>query len=441
MGSRSDLRANLQKGWESMHELYVHEEQPPVKEAPSETTLCSRVGHCVCSGLGLKALCCHRRLVQFLRPLFTPKRKRKKQEGQAKQVELSAAEKAKQELLLTHRKLLTEAFIVLRVAHEGSVEQADGAEAPFQDLGRSWSEMALQALGCTSDPAAQQPLWMHIGHLNLTTWSMAVLPLDLDAEPRHDGLLRLNVKRPYGAADSLTYFTAALDFNLTLNVTAYVIVSDNRVLGLPEMIPDWILVQKLESIPSSRFWDGWQSEEDNRKQRELAKAQKAAGRKRGGRQAAKSEPAPKRRRRPAEDGHAAEYATDNAADLEESVGGAADEGAQDPFFDGFDFAIDDPLDDESRERLERQDDLLRELLGDTSDKHSEGSKEDDLLQELQELEEISAANDGEREACVGQTDSSLQFIVQYRCARTVIECVGKLLNDVCSAQEFLHLSF
>ena len=268
-GQRSDFRANLVTEWERMHELCVHDEQTTIQGDEKTGTVCARLGICVCEGLGLKALRCHRRLVELLRPQFTPRRKRKK--NTAAPAPMSQLEKDRQTALATHRRLLQEGFIVLRLEHKPEVRFATGSEAPFQFLSPAWTNMALRSLGTTAQPDELPTVWIHLGHLNFTTWSMAVLVLEEDPEPRADGLLRLVVKQPYRACDALSCFLECMDFSVSWNVTVYNIVSDDRVLTLQEMVPNWVLVRPLPSISSACFWKGWEVEEDIRKEQEMAK--------------------------------------------------------------------------------------------------------------------------------------------------------------------------
>ena len=76
---------------------------------------------------------------------------------------------------------------------------------------------------------------------------MAVLQLLFGEQDREDGCVKLLVNQPFKASDALSLWSSMVDINLRWLVTAYTIVSDNRELRLPEMVPNWVLV-KLQSI-------------------------------------------------------------------------------------------------------------------------------------------------------------------------------------------------
>ena len=297
--NRSDLRSAVLSKWEQMHELYVHAEQPQDDRATEPPSMCQRWGMCVCSGLGLKSFRFHSALVKFLKPSFTPRRRsRKKQpDGTFKTVDLPPSEKAQQAVLTTHRLMLREAFIVLRLEHKSVCSATPEGRSPFahRSLHPAWSDLAMRALGSAADASDVKTVWLHVGHVNFTTWNLAVLSLTEDAEERDDGCLRLSVGKPYKAADSLAFFPGTIDFTLNWNVTVFNIVSDDRVVTIPEMVPNWVLVKELKSVPAACFWKGWEIEE------ELAKAaqEKAAKERARKRKAtATSTPTAKRARRP-----------------------------------------------------------------------------------------------------------------------------------------------
>ena len=146
---------------------------------------------------------------------------------------------------------------MLRLEHKGlSREGGGGALDVHQVLHQSWSDMALRALGTTDNTDDLNVVWLHVGHVNFTTWNFAILSLSEDGEERADGCVRLVVGQPCKALDSLAFFSGAIDFSLSWDVTVYHLVSDDRVLTLPEMVPNWVLVKELKSIPSACFWQG-----------------------------------------------------------------------------------------------------------------------------------------------------------------------------------------
>ncbi|CAE7782838.1 unnamed protein product [Symbiodinium sp. CCMP2592] len=297
-----------------------------------------------------------------------------------------------------------ESFIVLRLTHT----KISADDSAFGFLDRSWSEMALRALGSTAEADDETTMWLHVGHTNLSTWRMAFLELEPDQEPRTDGLQRLNVSRPYKAAESLIHFANGLNFNLSWTVTAFVMVSDDRWLTVPEMVPNWVLVRELESVPSFCVWQGWELEQEKIKAEALAKEQ---GRKRGGR--ATSEPQAKRARGLPVGASAASGAAtlEGAVEAEAPV---AEEAAEQPegglggLFesrepDFLEESLQDPQveEDARRAELERQEELLKDFIegraSDCEDKPSEsGSDEDDVLAQLEaffeEGETTEAAN-------------------------------------------------
>ena len=273
-GNRSDLRSWLSKKWEDMRDLYVHSDQPESNDPIVNPTMCSRLGMCVCEGLGLKALRFHQKFVLFLKPEFTPRRRRKKKQadGSYKVPELPPAEKAKQEAVAGHRRLLQESFVVLHLQHP-ECRSGNSSTVPFQtfSLDASWSDMALRALGASANPQEAGDVWVHIGHMNFTTWTMAVLQLFPDEQDREDGRVKLLVNQPFKASDALSLWSSMVDINLRWLVTVYTIVSDYRELSLPEMVPNWVLVKQLPSVPPMQFWQGWELEEDMRIQKANAK--------------------------------------------------------------------------------------------------------------------------------------------------------------------------
>ena len=189
-------------------------------------------------------------------------------------------------------------LIVLRLQHpDGSVETGNSSASftnPF--MHRSWSEMAARTLGAAVDAAEQaelKTLWLHVGYINLTTWNLSLLSLfpASDSEDCPQGCRKLVVGQPCKAAESISFFSGAVDFNVRWKVTVYTILSDDRILSLPEMVPNWIYVKELQALPASIFWQGWQTEEQ-----EFANAQADHGKRRKRKADRAAKPAAKRGR-------------------------------------------------------------------------------------------------------------------------------------------------
>ena len=261
MAERSKMRSMLADKWDSMHNMYLHDEQPALGEVPArlKPTPCCQMGLCVCSGAGLKAKLFHKNLVSFLRPAFTPKRQRRKRQhdGTYKPVPWTPAEKEQQAVLGSHRKLLKEGFIVLRLEHQ----EDSKLEAHF--LHDSWARLASKALGQSNASSGHaQSIWLHLGYVNYTSWGMGLLQLVEDHERLPcDRWHRLLVQDPYRASDCLACFRAAVDFDLQWAAKVYHILSDCAVLELSEMVPNWVHVVELQSVESFCCWQGWEIEE------------------------------------------------------------------------------------------------------------------------------------------------------------------------------------
>ena len=379
--------------WEQMHELYNHDEQRAVQNTVPDETLCRQMGFCVCDGLGFKALCFHRKLVACLRPQFTPVRRRKKlqPDGTKKIPELPPAEKEKEAVVRGHRKLLQESFIVLRLQHVGYEASAGARPSATNFLHDSWSRMAYKALGLANPQEDPKTLWLHIGHLNLTTWRMAVLPLDEDPEQQDDGSVRLTVQKPsHNAADSVVCFCRSVNLQVRWSVTAFSMISDGRELTLDEMVPNWVLVKKLPAMESACFWQGWEIEEERER---AAAAAKQKGKKRAAAKSGASSSNTKHMKKrlgpgdPAT-GPDAEEVVENSEAADAAEPGIPNNDNDDDLFSGDDV--------EERERIKREEESLQDLLDMEAPSEASSSLVDeaDLLAELEALHAQDASKPG-----------------------------------------------
>ena len=259
VGERQGHRAALNNEWKKMRDIIFHDQQAPIRGVTVQRSLCQKLGMCVCTGdkVGRKALLFHKGLVSFARPLFTPKRQRQKPlpDGRMVPVQMTPAQQEQQAVLKGRRAVLDDGCLVFRLQHQS--ESAAVSEARF--VHTSWSNLARRSLGQRADGSRPSTLWLHIGYVNLSTWEMAILPLCADGEPDSEGLQRLVVQSPYAAKDTVSFFSKAVDFDVSWSLQAFEIINDGRELGLDEMCPNWVLVKQMK-LESAIFWRGWLQE-------------------------------------------------------------------------------------------------------------------------------------------------------------------------------------
>ena len=198
-GERSQIRAELLQEWQNLNDMFVHEEQEKLESHEQLPSKCAQLGLCVCDGAGLQCWVYHERLVWFLKPHFTPRRVRRQRdaEGRMVHVELPPAEKQAQSKLKSNRKALEDGFVVVRIRLTDS--ETLPAHIPLcASVHPSWGRLGLESLGYRSvaSEASTDCLWLHLGHVNYSTWSMAVLRLEPDGGPDERGYQRLEVPNP-----------------------------------------------------------------------------------------------------------------------------------------------------------------------------------------------------------------------------------------------------
>ncbi|CAE7197677.1 unnamed protein product [Symbiodinium sp. CCMP2592] len=249
---RSKDRAKLLESWRDLNDIVFHDEQPPLDgELQEPLSRCNQLGLCVCEGKGLRAWLFHARLTLFLKAEFTPKRQ-KKQQNIHGIMELAASEKPKQARLQQNRKLLNDAFIVLRLQVKPEEDFAFPASSHPRPLHNSWLTLATQQ----NDPG-KGCLWLHLGHVNLSTWMLGVLLLDPSGPPDENGRQRLQVPDPARAFLSIEAFLKSVEsFDPQYQCTVFTILSTGERLVEEDMVPDYVFVRRLEQVPEFTFWQG-----------------------------------------------------------------------------------------------------------------------------------------------------------------------------------------
>ena len=274
---RSTLRSKLLEEWQDMSDMHLHEEQDPLPEAASNLpTRCNQLGMCVCTSKGLQAWIFQSRLAFCIKPFFTPKRQQRKPDssGNLVAVELSDDQKQQQAKLKLNRASLEEGFIVLRLKACSSPASIDPRKAAF--MHGSWQEIAARRFGPVA-PDSVSELWLHLGHVNYTTWASGVLKLDHVAGPDEQGYWTLEVLNPAEASHSVRMFRQHnLSTEHEWQVTVFKILSNTDVLERELFRPDWVLVKEFEEVPSLIFWRGW-LEEEKRYQDSLKRTRSTAG--------------------------------------------------------------------------------------------------------------------------------------------------------------------
>ena len=285
---RLPLRQRLKDMWEKINFLYVHEDQEPIPSTTSSQQLCVQFGMCVCSGIGLQALSFHKRLTSFLRPFFTPKRRRSKKDpvtGKRIEIELTGAEKQKQVALKAQKQLMDDGFVVIKIEQANNLH-ADSHFEGFESLmGSSWAKLAADCLqddgvGCapsSSAHASNKACWFHCGHVNYNNWFLCLMPLKPVGEPNQAGLQRLEVFDRVKPQMSVHTFAEHFDFDVAWNLKMYTIESATSELSLDEMYPNWVLVREYTSFSACQAWRGWAEEERFRKEEQKRARGKAEG--------------------------------------------------------------------------------------------------------------------------------------------------------------------
>ena len=267
-GERSRIRARLLEAWEDLHDMRLHDEEPQIQDNSSNMpSLCNQLGFCVCEqgGLGMKSWLFHRRLTVFLKSVFVPRRTKRKQDesGRMVPVDLTPAQQQSQAKLKRQRSLLNDAFIVLKI--EASSNHVLTDVLPSESfVHSSWMRMALSPL--QHGPSC---LWLHIGHVNFSTWAMGFLKLH-EVDKDENGYTRLSVGDVAEACHSVrAFFQSQQDFDVNWRCSVHQILSNSDILIRDDMCSDWVLVKELADLPVFEFWQGWLAE--NAKHREEQK--------------------------------------------------------------------------------------------------------------------------------------------------------------------------
>ena len=272
VGEKSTLRGMLFDKWESLCDMILHTDQEPVEDvADALPTRCAQLGMCVCESRGLQAYLFHSRLVYCLKPFFTPRRARRIRDASGNMVaqELSQAQQHQQTKLKSNRKLLDDGFVV--VCLRPSSRAVPTEEVPPQKyMHSSWKALAMAAMNVRVEGGADSPsaLWLHVGHINYTTWALGVLRLDeAGADEDRPEYLKLQVPTPQESCHSVRMFEQSkLNFDGPWQFSVSTILSNNDVLERTSMRPDTVLVRQYAEVPSMEFWQGWPAEEARHEQ-------------------------------------------------------------------------------------------------------------------------------------------------------------------------------
>ena len=172
--------------------------------------------------------------------------------------ELPPSEKPRQARLQENRKFLNDAFIVLRLRVKPEEDFAFPASDRPRPLHKSWLMLASE----DGDPGKGCCLWLHLGHVNLSTWMLGVLLLDPSGPPDENGRQRLQVPDPAQAFLSVRAFLNAVQsFDSQYECAVFTIVSTGQRLAEEDMVPDYVFVQRLQQVPEFTFWQGWLEEQ------------------------------------------------------------------------------------------------------------------------------------------------------------------------------------
>lgn len=309
--------------------MYRRKNQPRLPAQASATPpLCQQFGHCVCQGLGQMGCRFASNLSDFLKPMFTPPRKKKKNEH----IRVEPPEvKAMNERKVQNRKHLVDGMIVVRLQRYSETDRIlqkmsaheDGSLAIFQQslglfsLGPKWAKtMASTLAGESLEPAGSRArdtadsesdfdfdggavdakkhetafddLWFHIGYVNYSSWRMVLLRLSPVGEPDEHGLQRLEVQH-ISCKLSAIFFAKLLNeeaFASHWEAKIYKIKTHLPRLSGEDVKPNWILVEAFNPVAghapavSFCFWTGWSNEQQKLKE-ETKKATKSKAKSQG----------------------------------------------------------------------------------------------------------------------------------------------------------------
>lgn len=304
---RSGLRSALRNDWEERCTMFLDSQAPKVTQTSSHAKPCQQLGFCVCKGIGASAKLFAAALVAFLKPLFTPPKKRKQKQQPIKQdtdenpVNLLASVQLEPEpepphvkRLRANKKLLIQGMIVFKISKQGFLALSDAAAAGLDVLGLGWAEFAARELQAdasqtpeAAEPAADEKdeFWFHIGYVNLKVWSLSFLRLVPRGPPDAQGFQRLDVKSIF-VDQAILCFAKLIpneSFRASWNIELFLIQTDpNKMLHGPDTRPNWVTVKQFQPNPDLKgivcFWSGLE-EELKKQQRQQRKKKQSSNRK------------------------------------------------------------------------------------------------------------------------------------------------------------------
>ena len=294
VGEKSTLRAALLDKWESMCDMILHTDETPVPDASDALpTRCAQLGMCVCASHGLQAYLFHCRLIFCLKAFFTPKRSRRIRDAAGNMVvkELSQAEQLQQTKLKSNRKLLDDGFVVVCLRPSNRTTSAEEVLPP-KSMHSSWKALAMTAMNVSAGAEADSPscLWLHLGHINYTTWALGVLRLDeAGADADRPEYMRLQVPTPQECCHSVRMFQqSGINFTGPWHFTVSLILSNNDVLERASMRPDTVLVKQYAEVPEMEFWQGWAVEQARHEKNTKSRPGTSSGKRKKGTSSAKA---------------------------------------------------------------------------------------------------------------------------------------------------------
>ncbi|CAE7653893.1 unnamed protein product, partial [Symbiodinium necroappetens] len=183
--------------------------------------------------------------------------------------ELSQAQQHQQTKLKSNRKLLDDGFVVVCLRPSSRAVPTEEV-LPQKYMHSSWKALAMAAMNVRVEGGADSPsaLWLHVGHINYTTWALGVLRLDeAGADEDRPEYLKLQVPTPQEYCHSVRMFEQSkLNFDGPWQFSVSTILSNNDVLERTSMRPDTVLVRQYAEVPSMEFWQGWPAEEARHEQ-------------------------------------------------------------------------------------------------------------------------------------------------------------------------------
>lgn len=244
------MKQRLLEDWENRSKMFLHSTLPVIKESDFQQSRCQQLGVCVCKGVGRASWLLAKALTQFLKPPFTPPRKKRNSE-EARAAEQSPEDKRKK----LNRKLLTSGMIVLKLSPRAAKAKAD--DRALEDLGGfgpDWAAFALASLAADEPLSSQernaslQEVWLHIGHVNLSSWAVTIMRLMPVGAESDQGFQRLEVRSMFVKPAAIAFAELFTEdaFAWSWNVSFYVIHTQNkRQLHGNEMRPNWVMVRQF----------------------------------------------------------------------------------------------------------------------------------------------------------------------------------------------------